>query len=125
MSPRRIPARWDDGAIVCGKCTKKVGGGFGPKGKTPLAKALRRELGVKKGRKARIGIVESRCLGLCPRRGVTVVHATRPRDWLVVAPETPVAEVIEALGLGAPAATSVAAAPVGVDGLDGSEAFQA
>jgi predicted metal-binding protein len=125
MSMVRISARWDDSVIVCGKCSKKVDGGFGAKGKTSLAKALRRELGVKKGRKARIGVIETRCLGLCPKRGVTMVHGTRPREWMVVAPGTPVTDVIAALGVGADPVASVAASPIGVDGLGGSEAFQA
>jgi hypothetical protein len=36
-----VAANWSAAILVCGKCSKKVGGGFGPKGKTSLAKALK------------------------------------------------------------------------------------
>ncbi|QHL90932.1 hypothetical protein GVO57_09020 [Sphingomonas changnyeongensis] len=85
--------------LVCGKCSRKQGGGFGRKGRTPLAKALRRALGLGKGRKAAIGIVETRCLGLCPAHGVTLLNAAAPGDWLVARPGTPLPDVIAALGL--------------------------
>src|SRR3546814_6411509 len=57
---RTIPSGWQDVILVCRKCSKRQGGGFGPQGGKPLAKALRKHLGVKKGRKASVGIVEVR-----------------------------------------------------------------
>ncbi len=81
---KTISSQWQDAILVCRKCSKKLGGGFGPDGKTPLAKALRQHWGLKKGRKAARGIVEVGCLDICPKRAVVVIAASRPRDWLVV-----------------------------------------
>lgn len=96
---RRLRADWDGAVLVCGKCSKKVGGGFGAKGKTPLAKALRQALKLKKGRRARLGVVESKCLGVCPKNAVTVLNAGAAREWLLVRPGTEIADVTAALGL--------------------------
>ncbi|RYY24127.1 MAG: (2Fe-2S) ferredoxin domain-containing protein [Sphingomonadales bacterium] len=79
-----VRSNWDQTVLVCGKCSKKLGGGFGPKGKTPLARALRKHLGLKKGRKSSAGIVEVRCLSVCPKNAVTVVDASKPGEWLIV-----------------------------------------
>ena len=79
-----IRSNWSNAVLVCAKCSKKLDGGFGPKGRTPLAKALRKHLGLKKGRKGAAGIVEVKCLGVCPRGAVTVVNGAQSRDWLLV-----------------------------------------
>lgn len=79
--------------LVCRKCSKKLDGGFGPKGQTRLAKALRKEIGMKKGRKARLGIVEVDCLGLCPGGGVTMVDTARPDEWMVIPRGTDLGEL--------------------------------
>ena len=63
----------------------------------PKAKELRRVVG--KGRKARAGVVEVKCLKLCPKNAVTVVDAAAPREWLVVGKDEPVADVAARLGL--------------------------
>ena len=75
----RVGAAWENTLLICAKCSKRMDGGFGPKGRTPLAKALRKHLGLKKGRKASLGIVEVKCLGVCPRGAVTVVNGAAPR----------------------------------------------
>lgn len=91
-----VPADWSNVVLVCGKCSKKVGGGFGPKGKVALAKALR----VKgKPRRAPYGVIETKCLKLCPKGAVVVVDGRHPGDWLLVRPGTPLDEVSERLGL--------------------------
>lgn len=105
-----LRSNWSGAVLVCAKCTKKVGGGFGPKGKTPLGKALRRHLSLKKGRKSRAGVVDVRCLGVCPKDAVTVVDTANPRDWLLVRPGTDLDLLAVELGLrdaGAVAAVSV------------------
>jgi hypothetical protein len=79
--------------LVCGKCSKKVGGGFGKKGRTPLAKALRALDGFGKGRKSEVQVTETKCLGLCPKGAVTVVDPRDPLKWLVVEPGEDMAEV--------------------------------
>lgn len=79
-----VRAGWSGAILVCGKCSKKLGGGFGRKGKQPLAKALRGEPGFGKGRKATIGVVETRCLGICPKQAVTLVDTREPGRWRLV-----------------------------------------
>ncbi|WP_298813476.1 (2Fe-2S) ferredoxin domain-containing protein [uncultured Sphingomonas sp.] len=79
-----VRARWSGAVLVCGKCSKKLGGGFGDKGRTPLAKALRAEPGFGKGRKASVGVVETKCLGICPKRAVVVVDMRVPNRWRIV-----------------------------------------
>jgi predicted metal-binding protein len=95
-----IRSNWSNAVLVCAKCSKKLGGGFGPKGKTPLAKALRKHLGLKKGRKGAAGIVEVKCLGVCPRGAVTVVNGAASREWLLVPEGADLAAVAGELGLG-------------------------
>lgn len=99
MSGRTAKARWSGVVLVCRKCSKKLDGGFGPDGRTPLAKALRKHLGIGKGPKAGVGIVEVSCLDLCPKRGVTVVDTRRPDRWLVVRPGDDLDALAETLGL--------------------------
>ncbi|MBN2972249.1 hypothetical protein JW805_09500 [Roseomonas aeriglobus] len=94
---RRLPSGWQDAIVVCGKCSKKLDGGFGDRGKQSLAKALRKRLGLSKGRKATVGIVETKCLGVCPKRAVVVGRAG---GWLVVPEGTAVDRVVAELGLG-------------------------
>jgi predicted metal-binding protein len=92
-----VSARWHGAVLVCGKCSKKVGGGFGKNGKRALAKELRREPGFGKGRKAEVGVVEVRCLGICPRDAVVLVDTRSPRKWRLVRPGSDVAELADAL----------------------------
>src|SRR5436305_880580 len=87
MEARRLKSvrsDWSNTLLVCRKCSKRLSGGFGPKGRTPLAKALRKYLDVKKGRKGTLGIVEVKCLGVCPRGAVTVVNGKAPGEWMLV-----------------------------------------
>ncbi|MHA6722915.1 (2Fe-2S) ferredoxin domain-containing protein [Sphingomonas sp. RS2018] len=93
---RHLRSDWSDTIVVCGKCSKKLDGGFGAKGRQSLAKALRKLVSAKKGRKAAIGIVESKCLGVCPKRAVVVARAG---EWLLVPEGTDVERVAEGLGL--------------------------
>jgi predicted metal-binding protein len=81
---KHVPANWQGMVLVCRKCTKRIGGGFGPKRKTALAKALRKELATKKDRKGSFGIAEVGCLGICPDNAVTLIDGTRPDDWLLI-----------------------------------------
>jgi predicted metal-binding protein len=94
-----IRSNWSNAVLVCAKCSKKLGGGFGPRGRTPLAKALRKHLGLKRGRKSAAGIVEVKCLGVCPRGAVTVVNGAQSRDWLLVPEGADLDAVAGELGL--------------------------
>ncbi len=99
---RTVGSRWTGSVLVCRKCSKKAGGGFGDDGKTGLAKVLRRLPGVGKGRKAVRGVVETGCLGLCPKRAVVVVDGRQPVRWLVIPTGTPTDEIAATLGLDQP-----------------------
>jgi len=94
-----VRSNWSNAVLVCSKCSKKLDGGFGPKGRTPLAKALRKHLGLKKGRKGAGGIVEVKCLGVCPRGAVTVVNGAAARAWLLVPEGADLDAVAGQLGL--------------------------
>lgn len=96
---RSVRSNWSNTVLVCSKCSKKLGGGFGPKGRTPLAKALRKHLGLRKGRKGAAGIVEVKCLGVCPRGAVTVVNGAASREWLLVPEGADLDAVAGELGL--------------------------
>lgn len=94
-----VRANWRNVALVCRKCSKKLDGGFGPGGDERLAKALRKHLALKKGRKAQAGIVEVNCLGVCPRGAVTVVAGADSREWLLVRPGADLDDLALALAL--------------------------
>jgi predicted metal-binding protein len=93
-----VRSNWSNTVLVCAKCSKKLGGGFGPRGRTPLAKALRKHLGLKKGRKGVAGIVEVKCLGVCPPGAVTVVNGAASREWLLVPEGADLDAVAKTLG---------------------------
>ena len=96
---RSVPSRWAAAIIVCGKCEKKLGGGFGKDGRQRLSKLLVKRAGGGKGRKAGAGVVVSKCLKLCPKRAVTVIDGAHPGEWLIVPGGTPIGEVEVTLGL--------------------------
>ncbi|WP_375396126.1 (2Fe-2S) ferredoxin domain-containing protein [uncultured Sphingomonas sp.] len=98
---RDLKSRWSGAVLVCAKCSKKLDGGFGPKGRTSLAKALRQRFGLKKGRKAARGIIEVKCLGVCPRGAVTLVDTAHPAAWRLVPAGADIDSVGTAIGLGA------------------------
>ena len=96
---KTVRSDWANTVLICKKCSKKLRGGFGPKGRTSLAKALRQELDVRKGRKGALGIVEVKCLGVCPKGAVTVVNGAKPGEWVLVAARSDMAEITDGLEL--------------------------
>lgn len=94
-----VRSDWSTAILVCAKCTKKLDGGFGKKGKRPLAKMLRKALGLSGFRKSRMGVVEVRCLGVCPRGAVTLIDARRPYRWHLVPQGSDVDALVRELGL--------------------------
>ena len=96
---KTVRSEWSGTIIVCGKCSKKLGGGFGPGRRMSLAKALRKHLKLKKGRKAAIGVVESKCLGICPKGAVTVVSSADPHSWRIVSAGADIDVIAETLSL--------------------------
>lgn len=97
----RVRSNWSSAVLVCAKCSRKLDGGFGPKGKQTLGKALRKHLHLKKGRKAAAGIADVKCLGVCPRGAVTVVNGAASREWLLVPAGADLDAVADELGLAA------------------------
>ena len=93
-----VNSNWSTTVLVCAKCSKKLGGGFGEKGKVPLAKALK-QLGGGKKRKAPFGVIETSCLDICPKGAVVAVNAAHPGTWLLVGEGMPIDEAAELLGL--------------------------
>ncbi|KQM65667.1 hypothetical protein ASE75_05350 [Sphingomonas sp. Leaf17] len=89
-----VRSDWQGAVLVCGKCSKKVGGGFGASGKTGLAKALAKATGGGKRRKDPLGIVETKCLGICPKGAVVLVDTARPGEWLLIPAGTAIDDVV-------------------------------
>lgn len=99
-----VRSNWKTAVLICRKCSKKVDGGFGPKGNQPLGKALKKHLSLKKGRKGDAGILEVGCLGICPKGAVTVVNGAASRDWLLVRPGADLDDLARELSLMEPTA---------------------
>jgi predicted metal-binding protein len=76
-----VPTPWEDVILVCKKCSKKLKGGFGPDGDATLRGALTTEL-RRTGRRRAVRIIETKCLGLCPKRAVAVIGT--PATTLIV-----------------------------------------
>ncbi len=94
-----VKADWETAILVCAKCSKRLDGGFGKHGKHRLAKALKTYLGIKRFRKARLGVLEVKCLGVCPRGAVTVVNAADPTRWRLVPRGADLEALAEDLGI--------------------------
>jgi predicted metal-binding protein len=87
------PTPWKTVLLTCGKCSRKLDGGFGPKGHDTLKSALRVAL-TARGQRREVRIIESRCLGICPKKAVTALNAARPGRILIVRNKTKAEEVI-------------------------------
>ncbi|MFW2830290.1 hypothetical protein [Sphingomonas sp. ID0503] len=96
---KAVRADWQSAILVCRKCSKKVGGGYGEGGGLSLAKLLKKAMGLGRKRKSRIGVVEVGCLDICPKRAVTVVDTRRPGAWIVLETGLSAGEVAERLSL--------------------------
>ncbi len=90
------PTQWDQVVLVCKKCSKKLHGGFGLDGKETLARALKHAL-RQAGRRRAMRVIETKCLGLCPKGAVTVLPASRPGALLTVPKATPAADLLARL----------------------------
>lgn len=85
------PTPWRTVLIVCRKCGKKLDGGFGRKRKETLRTVLR------EGRSRDVRILETGCLGVCPKGGVTALNATHPGMIHVIPAGMDRAEAMETL----------------------------
>ncbi len=99
---RARPTPWTTVLLTCGKCARKLDGGFGEKGKKTLRSALRSELKAA-GHGRSVRVIETRCLGLCPRGAVVALNASRPDRVLTVPKKAPIAELLVDLAGPAPA----------------------
>lgn len=88
--------------MICRKCGKKISGGFGPRQRTRLDKALRDALGSGKGRRGTLGLMQIGCLDICPKNAVTVALGSTPDTLYVIRKGTPIDEVVDILGLRSP-----------------------
>lgn len=93
-------SEWQGALIVCRKCSQRMDGGFGTDGKQSLAKALRKATGGGRGRQHPIGIIESKCLGVCPSGAAVVIDSAAPDSWWLLKRgtdvETALAEIMQA-----------------------------
>jgi predicted metal-binding protein len=90
---------WKNIILLCGKCARKRKGGYGPKGKQTLKSNLR-ELLQATGHRRDTRIIETRCMGLCPKGATTMVGACRPGMMFAIPDGTPAEETLKlALGL--------------------------
>jgi hypothetical protein len=93
---------WKRVILVCGKCSRKLGGGFGSKGEDSLRTVLRAELKVQ-GYGRSVRIIETRCMGICPKKAVTMLDAGRPGTLYTMPEGKPAAEILRALEESQPA----------------------
>lgn len=102
MSIKTHTAPWTDLVVLCRKCSRKLDGGFGPDGDSSLRSEMRDAL-REQGRRRSVRIVESRCLGVCPKRAVTMMAASQPGRVFVVGAGSRMEDVLDLLGASAPA----------------------
>lgn len=77
------PTPWNTVILVCGKCSRKLDGGYGPKGKATLRSALRDVL-RERGERRRVRVAETNCFGVCPKKAVVTLNATAPARLLTI-----------------------------------------
>lgn len=99
---KKVRSNWQGAILVCAKCQKKVKGGFGRKGKSSLTKELRAYCGVQKGRKGRLGVLEVKCLDICPKKAVVALNTNHSGVWQIIEPGSDMDHVAEALGVDCP-----------------------
>jgi predicted metal-binding protein len=88
---------WKSVLLLCGKCARKMDGGYGPEGQDTLRTALRTAL-KEQGRRRDVRIIETKCLGLCPRKAVTALNASHPGEMLAVPRRTDAHDALTRLG---------------------------
>lgn len=87
---------WREIIILCRKCGKKRDGGFGPRRKESLKTTLRQAL-REAGQRRQVRVMETGCLGICPKHGVTALNATRPDTIHVIPTGTGGADAVRTL----------------------------
>lgn len=77
------PTPWKTVILLCGKCARKMDGGYGPGKKDTLRNVLRTELKAQ-GHRRDVRVIETRCLGICPKKAVTAINASAPNSIITV-----------------------------------------
>ncbi len=90
------PTEWRTILLVCRKCGKKLKGGFGPKQRDDLKSLLRQTLRAQ-GHRRDVRVIETGCLGVCPKKGVTALNASHPASLHIIPAGTDAAAAVETL----------------------------
>ena len=90
------PTPWNTIILMCGKCSRKLKGGYGPKGDATLRMALKREL-QDQGYRRGVRIAETKCFGVCPKKAVVTLNATSPGRLLTIPRGTDAGEALRAI----------------------------
>ena len=93
---RTRPTPWTTIILLCGKCARRLDGGYGSDRKATLRTALRMAL-KDAGHRRDVRIIETRCMGVCPKKAVTAVNASHPETIFVVPAGTPTTEALKAI----------------------------
>ncbi len=83
MGSKNLATGWNDIIFLCRKCSRKLKGGFGEDGTATLRQALRAEL-RNTGQRGQVGLLEVKCLGICPKLAVTAGRASQPGQLMIV-----------------------------------------
>ncbi len=89
---------WRELVVLCRKCGGKLKGGFGDGGRDELRAALRQALRLA-GRRREVRIIETGCLGVCPKGAVVALRGAAPGQLLIVPQGEPAASVLAGLGI--------------------------
>ncbi len=95
-----VATPWREVVLVCGKCGKKLDGGFGKKRRDKLRSVLKMAL-KEAGRRRSVRVAETGCLGLCPKNAVSLLRAGHPETLYAVPAGTAMSEVLVRLDLAA------------------------
>ncbi len=88
-----VPTGWQTVILVCRKCSKKLDGGFGPDRDRSITTELKQALRTS-GRRSTTRLIETKCLGVCPKGAVTVLPATTPGSMLTIPAGTPAETIL-------------------------------
>ena len=78
---RLRPTPWNTVILLCGKCARKISGGYGPKKKQTLKDALSAELKAD-GRRRQVRVIETAAWAYAPRKHAAL-NASSPGRILV------------------------------------------
>ena len=96
---RDLPIKATRLIAICGKCGRKIGGGFGERQDKALSKVLRKSAADAKGKRATVRIVETRCLDICPKRAVAMIDSRQPGRVMIVPAGASVDGLADRLGI--------------------------